>query len=515
MWHRLNQSSWWGPALLASASPVSVSQGRAAVKHAAALGTALGLLLLAVLPPGNFSVDGTSMIAVAESLVTRGSFTVPPELGKPGVGGQHYSAWYPLASVLAVPFVAAGLLASRFLELPGHYLAIVCALILPALLTAATSSFVFLLALRLGASRRAASLAAMAYALGTIALVYARTFFAEPLLALLVVSSVYFTLGGSRTEVLLASVLAGLAILAKPTGIIVAPLLFGYLFVKRYPLSVTVRPILAGSAGVLLYMAYNAIRFGNPFSFGQPWIFSATMVPEGLAGLLVSPGRGLLWYSPVALLGFIGLATRFRKQPSRPEAGLLLLIFVAFLLLHAAWPFWSGGRAWGPRLLLPTLPLLLACAAVLPARWHSLLPALAIAGLLVNAPTLVAFYERYEIAAHQAGLSSQQLLWSPAHAPFLHIWQAAFEQVREASQTDVRVLMKGAGTAEEQGQLLRVVALWWWMLPVAHLPRWLGAAATLLAACLSLSMLVGLHRNASGEARRTDLLHSSLDHSRC
>ncbi|MER3487203.1 MAG: hypothetical protein C4345_15710, partial [Chloroflexota bacterium] len=69
------------------------------------------------------------------------------------------------------------------------------------------------------------------------------------------------------------------------------------------------------------------------------------------------------------------------------------------------------------------------------------------------------FYERYELLARREGRSTQELLWSPAHAPFLHIWPAAYEQARDAHQADVRSLVKEAGTPEEQGQLLRVVAL--------------------------------------------------------
>ncbi len=478
----------------ASTSPIPALQEHTAVKHAVALGTALGLLFFAVLPPGNFSVDGTSMIAVAESVVTRGTLTVPPELGQPGVEGQYYSAWYPLASVLAIPFVAAGLALGHVLGLPAHYLAVVCALVLPALLTATTGSLVFLLGLRLGASGRAALLAAIAYALGTIALVYARTFFAEPLLALLVTGAVHCVIGRTRTEIITGSVLAGLAVLAKPTGIIVAPLLFGYLLMKKRALSVTVLPILTGSVGALLSMTYNIMRFGSPLSFGQPWAFSVAAVSEGLAGLLFSPGRGLLWYSPVALLGLVGIARLWRHMSRRPEAALIALIFAAFMLVHAAWEFWGGGRAWGPRFLLPTLPLLLASAAVINQRWRRLLAALAIAGFVINAPTLITFYERYELVARRQGFSARELLWSPAHAPFLHLWPAAYDQVQEAQQIDVRVLVRQAGTPEEQGQLLRVVALWWWMLPIVHIPRWIGAAAMSAAISLSFAIFYKLSR---------------------
>jgi hypothetical protein len=68
-----------------------------------ALGT--GLIYLAFLPPGIYSIDGNSMLAVAESIVTRHNLTVPTGLGIPGRDGQTYSSWYPLQSLLSVPAV--------------------------------------------------------------------------------------------------------------------------------------------------------------------------------------------------------------------------------------------------------------------------------------------------------------------------------------------------------------------------------------------------------------------------
>jgi hypothetical protein len=42
-------------------------------------------------------------------------------------------------------------------------------------------------------------------------------------------------------------------------------------------------------------------RFANPFDFGQPETFALRIVPYTIAGLLISPGRGLLWYSPAVI----------------------------------------------------------------------------------------------------------------------------------------------------------------------------------------------------------------------
>src|SRR6266478_7670362 len=128
------------------------------------------LVFTALLPPGIYSVDGNAMLAVSESLVTHRGFTVPESLGVPGVGERVYSHWYPLLSILAVPFVYAALLASRVAGLPFHYLAAVFSLMLTGALTAATSGIVAMLTLRMGGSRKGAWLAAVSFCVGTVAL---------------------------------------------------------------------------------------------------------------------------------------------------------------------------------------------------------------------------------------------------------------------------------------------------------------------------------------------------------
>jgi hypothetical protein len=64
------------------------------------------LVYLAFLSPGIYSIDGSSMLAVADSLVTHHDVTVPVGLGMKGQDGNSYSRWYLLQSLLAAPVVA-------------------------------------------------------------------------------------------------------------------------------------------------------------------------------------------------------------------------------------------------------------------------------------------------------------------------------------------------------------------------------------------------------------------------
>jgi hypothetical protein len=81
---------------------------------------------------------------------------------------------------------------------------------------------------------------------------------------------------------------------------------------------------------------------------------------NGTYGLLLSPGKGLLWYAPALALGVGGASEFIRRH------GTSALVFVAlplaYLLTYASKGVWHGG-GWGPRYLVPALPFL-ACLAL-------------------------------------------------------------------------------------------------------------------------------------------------------
>jgi hypothetical protein len=420
------------------------------------------------------------MLGVAESIVTHHSLTVPAGLGIPGRAGEIYSAYYPLQSFLAVPFVGAAALAARLLHAPFHFIAAAFAGVLPAIFTATTIGLVAVMAIQFGSTLRGARRAALCYGLGTVAMVYARTFYAEPLLSLIVAAAVCSIMTGVARRIWFAAVLALLAVLAKPTGILLGPALSLYLFPKRTPVRLSILPTAGGGLGLLLYFLYNMVRFGNPLSFGPPWAFALSPVLRGIFGLLCSPGRGIIWYCSPAVMAILGFRKVAKTKPI--EALLILTLFGGFLLLHSFWPFWHGGWSWGPRFLLPVLPGLMALTGLMEGKATKGLLVLGLAGFLVNAPAMVSYYERYYAEANEQGVSESDMLWSVSRAPLLHAWGAASREIADAREHDVREIFHEAGTPSARiasSRALRVVALWWWVLPVVGIPRWLGAACSL------------------------------------
>jgi hypothetical protein len=450
------------------------------IKLALRLAAGVFLLAVAFLAPAPSSIDEDSMLAVSESLVTSQDFTVPAYLGAEGPDGRHFSRWYPLLSILAMPGTAAGHVLAEWLDLPPHYLAAVLGMVLSAAISAACAGVVLLLVLRLGGTARSALATGTAFAFGTIAFTYSRTFYAEPLLALLTAIALVAVLGRSKTEAWIAAAASALAILAKPSGIVVGPILSLYRLARREPLGEALQPLAGSCLGLSIYMGYNAHRFGDFLNFGQPSTFGIAGFGEAVMGLLVSPGRGLLWYCPVVLvLAGLGLATW-----KRLEFLLLAAVALGYLGLHSVWAQWHGGWCWGPRFLLPALPGLVALTAFLTGRkWRRALAVLTVAGFVINAPMLVSSFKKYHAEAQAAGLPPERFYWSLPDSPLVNAWGAAGRQIEAASATNVDDVVSHSGIADRAGTAqnqLRIVTLWWWMLPAADIPRWAGVVIAAL-----------------------------------
>ena len=143
---------------------------------------------------------------------------------------------------------------------------------------------------------------------------------------------------------------------------------------------------------------------------------------SGIPGLLVSPTRGLLIFTPFLIFVPVGLIQRLRSSNSKGLALAFSLAIVAQLLLYSQID-WRGGVSWGPRYLTDILPILL---------WM-LVPALLVLrplarGLLIMAivasvgvQTVGAFWytTTSDEIIYANNPASMRAAWDPGNIPFL------------------------------------------------------------------------------------------------
>lgn len=233
----------------------------------------------------------------------------------------------------------------------------------------------------LGFSARAGLWGMAFYGLGSSALVYARGDFAQPLEGLCWMTALLAAVIGRRTAnvgaLTVAAAAVGYAILTRPVeGLLLVPAAIvlsvrGKWIERRFRDVVPVAVIALGAiAAIAITLVVNRARFGDPLHFGYD-ADNGWVVP-GLrrwAGVLVSPGRGIIWEFPALLLVPLGATALIRRGRTR-DALTIIAISGALLLNTAAWYMWWGGWCWGLRLFTPAVPLLSALAGVGVDRLH-------------------------------------------------------------------------------------------------------------------------------------------------
>ena len=332
---------------------------------------------------------------------------------------------------------------------------------LNSLYTALTGWVLFGLVLRFGGTRKQAIIITLVFGLGTLAWPYAKTFFREPLAMLLLTLAVYLLVlftgeGGSpvfRIAMGVGAVLvSGAVLLTKVLLLAVLPalVLLVVLRVKAAKSEQRKEILLAG--GIALVVVFVLALIGLVvFGLRMPpraslEFFSAryhnlTVLPHAgfwpaLAGIFVSPGKGLFFYMPVLLACAVsGFALRCKHQVLFwvPALSVIGLAVAQALVYDAGW--WN--MTWGTRFMLPVLPLMvlmgLPCLQWLEAHGNRGLKAtvwglfalsgvIQLGGVLIADPVYLA--SLYEQTLQPV---SELVLWNLRYAPWIGHWQMVFQ----------------------------------------------------------------------------------------
>src|SRR5690606_25485775 len=252
--------------------------------------------------------DGDVMFQTTAALVTEGTLALPPDPGLPqivaGQGGRYYSKYDPGLPLLADPFFVAGGRLAAVNHAHRMQVAAIAVLFLPALSAAGAVTALYTLARRLFGARRGL-VVALAAGLATPLWPYGRMLFAESALACaLTVSVALIVRAPARRWTLVAAGAAfGVGLLARASLAIYAlPLAWLLAATGERSARKIVERWAAFGAGALPFaaglLAHNALRFGEPLRFGYASESFTTPLIEGIAGLLLSPGKSAVLYAP-------------------------------------------------------------------------------------------------------------------------------------------------------------------------------------------------------------------------
>lgn len=180
----------------------------------------------------------------------------------------------------------------------------------------------------------------------------------------------------------LAGLAAGLAVTVRLSNGLLAAAVLAAMLVRRRPSRELAGFSVLPLAGAAALTAFNHATVGTIFGFMYHRPFTGDLL-SGLAGILFSPGRGLLVYSPALVFALAGVP--MMASARRSSTGFLALAAGLFALFHvlvvAKWHMWWGGYCWGPRLLTELMaPLVVLIAAGMPRieRHRLLVAALAV-----------------------------------------------------------------------------------------------------------------------------------------
>lgn len=403
---------------------------------------------------GSFiSDDEQHLISAAQNLAKFGEFAVPQMYGNERLQG-NYDYVEPAQAVLGAAL---------------HKLALILGtggaqtiFLLNIYLTALTGVLVFALARVLGFKHNTALLTALAFGLGTTAWPYAETFFRDTLgMFCLTGAALFLMLAISQHPApwmrLIYWVAMGLffiaGVLAKNTILAAAPAILIVLIL--HPFQGTEKKLPQQSLwGTFFFIGILLIPLiispeGPFYKFSWHYYFNTVLMThflqphtallQALAGPLLSPGKGIFFYSPILFLAIPALVLTGKKHWRIHVLawGILFGLIAAQALFYD--DLWWGAVNWGLRYLLPVLPLMtIAAVPVIELLWCSnrwfgkgMVVFLISFGILIQIGGMAVHPQAYSQSLAQVGsrMISGPAIWDPRYSAIHWHWRLILEGI--------------------------------------------------------------------------------------
>ncbi len=365
--------------------------------------------------------DEVEKYRVAQSLVDRHDITFRPtaERDITGTSGRTYSVYELGQTLLEIPLYVLGrVVNSVFPMSDSNFTTMLVVGFFNPIITALTCVLLFETSLTVGFGFQTSLALSVLFGLGTIAWPYSKGFTREPLLALLILLSVYaiqrFRKSNEHGWLLAAGGATGYLVFSKFIQGAVVPVFLVFIAViiwqGRERIAEDVRSrfvaIIKGLAVFLspaliflgLQSIYSFVRFGtmysglagtkvNPIDLAL-YFFKASTPGLAIAGLTISIEKSVFVYSPAVILFVFAWLMWWRRDKI---LSLLILTLLAVEFSSSIFRLgWDGGDWWGPRYVVQVTPLLILALGALesPATyrrlWKALLGSLLVIGVMVQ-----------------------------------------------------------------------------------------------------------------------------------
>lgn len=212
----------------------------------------------------------------------------------------------------------------------------------------------------------------------------------------------------NRSIIIWSGIFLGMAVLARPTTIILAIFIFLYFVFNQkknlYGFIISTIPT------VLFLFAYNYFAFGNIFTQGYEasgdTAFNGNVV-EGIIGLLASPTHGILFVSPPLLLFIPFLYKIYRKKVDISNLKNFITLekylgyaLIVHIILISSWWCWYGGDSFGYRMLTEYLPIISIFAYQITSRFNRIIKGIIIIFMIysiyANMNSVISYISRCE-----------------------------------------------------------------------------------------------------------------------
>lgn len=307
------------------------------------------------------SSDATGHVQTAFSFVREGNADVdeyvdlrgPAGARRMTVDGHEYSP-HTIGNALIYSPVAIGLTAAAT-DASSPIATNVMPKILASLAVSASIALVFL-AVRALVDVRTALFIALAYGLGSGAFATSQEYTEQATSLLLNSAAIFFVVGPRGPRPAGAGIAMGLAAIVRPTNAFLGLAIFAQLFHERR--GAAIRYVLWCLPALAFQATVDSLVLGSPFRTLRGALPLAWPL-EGALGLMISPSRGLLVYTPWVGVGIAALLASWRGRADRPRRLLRYgsLAFVATWTLYSLYAEWWGGWSFGARYMTDLLPL--------------------------------------------------------------------------------------------------------------------------------------------------------------